>query len=44
MIQGAGKLVWAQFDWRFLPPNPANQALLRVPIPAGYQRSGAAQG
>jgi hypothetical protein len=41
MIQGAGKPDWAQFDWHFLLPTPANLALLRVPIPAGYTRSGA---
>jgi len=43
MIQGAGKPVWAQFDWHFLRPTPARLALLRVPIPAGYQRSGASK-
>ncbi|HEY2265064.1 MAG TPA: hypothetical protein VGI96_20740 [Streptosporangiaceae bacterium] len=26
-------------DFRYLPPTPANLALLRVPIPAGYPRS-----
>jgi hypothetical protein len=40
MIQGAGKPGSAQFDWHFLRPTTANLALLRVPIPAGYTRSG----
>ena len=44
MIQGAGTAGWAQSDWHFLRPTPANLAPLRVPIPARYQRSGTSQG
>jgi hypothetical protein len=40
MIQGANKPESAQVDWYFLKPTAANLALLRVPIPAGYRRSG----
>jgi hypothetical protein len=44
MVQGAGRPILAQFDWYFLKPTTANLALLRVPVPAGYPRSGAARG
>jgi hypothetical protein len=40
MIQGVNRPVWGQIDWYFLKPTAANLALLRVPIPAGYRRSG----
>ena len=39
MINGAGSTV-TQSDWHYLKPTTANLALLQVPIPAGYPRSG----
>jgi hypothetical protein len=35
---GHGSEATAIQDFRYLPPTPANLALLRVPIPAGYPR------
>ena len=32
--------IWAQFEWHYLKPTAANMALLRVPVPPGYHRSG----
>jgi hypothetical protein len=40
MLNGAGTRDWAQMDWYYLRPTPAHLALLRVPIPPGYPRSG----
>ena len=40
MLNGAGLRNWAQMDWYYLRPTPAHLALLRVPIPPGYPRSG----
>ena len=39
MNNGAGP-TWGQVDWHYLKPTAANMALLRVPVPAGYHRSG----
>jgi hypothetical protein len=39
MINGAGAMV-TQNDWYYLKPTAANMALLRVPVPPGYHRSG----
>jgi hypothetical protein len=36
-VGGGGQGIAVQ-DFRYLPPTPANLALLRVPIPAGYPR------
>ena len=40
MVSGArnGNTGMTIVDFRYLPPTPANLALLRVPIPAGYPR------
>jgi hypothetical protein len=40
VLNGAGLRNWAQMDWYYLRPTPAHLALLRVPIPPGYPRSG----
>jgi hypothetical protein len=40
MLNGAGTRDWAQMDWYYLRPTPAHLALLQVPIPPGYPRSG----
>jgi hypothetical protein len=39
MVNGAGR-DWARMDWYYLRPTPAHLALLGVPIPSGYPRSG----
>ena len=39
MNNGAGP-IWGQVDWHYLKPTAANMALLRVPVPPGYHRSG----
>jgi hypothetical protein len=44
MIEREGKRGWTQDNWSYLRPTHANQALLRVPIPKGYQRSGPTRG
>jgi hypothetical protein len=38
-ITGAGTSSVTQQDYAYLPPTPANLALLRVPIPRDYSRS-----
>ena len=38
-ITGAGTASVTQQDYAYLPPTPANLALLRVPIPRDYPRS-----
>ena len=40
MTQGADSSVVAVYNWYYLKPTKANMALLRVPIPPGYPRSG----
>jgi len=32
--------MWSQDEWHYLRPTAANMALLRVPVPPGYHRSG----
>ena len=39
MNNGTGP-IWGRIDWHYLKPAPANMALLRVPVPPGYHRSG----
>jgi hypothetical protein len=39
MVNGVGHAQESTNDWAFLPPTPANLALLRVHIPPGYPRS-----
>lgn len=39
MVNGVGHALVATEDFAFLPPSPANLALLRVRIPPGYSRS-----
>ena len=39
MNNGPGP-IWGQVDWHYLKPTAANMALLRVPVPPGYHRSG----
>jgi hypothetical protein len=36
---GVGSASVSEWDYAYLPPTPANLALLRVPIPRGYPRS-----
>lgn len=40
MVNGVGRPVVSQFDWRYLPPTRASMALLRVPVPFGYRHIG----
>jgi hypothetical protein len=44
MIQRVGERGGVQDNWSYLKPTRANRALLRVPVPKGYQRSGTATG
>jgi hypothetical protein len=37
LVMGSGGSMTVR-DFRYLPPTPANRALLQVPIPAGYPR------
>ncbi|MGH3067455.1 MAG: hypothetical protein ACRDND_00985 [Streptosporangiaceae bacterium] len=38
MVNGVGQATVTTNEWSYLPPAPANQALLQVPIPPGYPR------